>query len=195
MLRVARMQGHKLISTVAFCCTAALSVAAAPVREVSGVSMPESIRSDNKELRLNGLGLRKEKALFKVYVVALYLERPTTDAQIAITTDEEKRIVITMLRDLSREQFVQGVDAAIMRNSSAHMPALRARLDLLEKALPAPRKGNVLSFTYLPGVGTLMRGQGQELTILGKDFADALLSVWLGPKPISTVLKRQLMVG
>jgi hypothetical protein len=75
------------------------------------------------------------------------------------------------------------------------MPALRARLDLLENALPAPRKGNVLSFTYLPGVGTLMRGQGQELTIPGKDFADALLSVWLGPKPIGGTLKRQLLAG
>jgi hypothetical protein len=125
--------------------------------------------------------------------VALYLEQPTTDAQAAVTTDEEKRIVITMLRDLSREEFLQAVDAAIMRNSSADMPILRARLDLLENALPAPRKGNVLSFTYLPGVGTLMRGQGQEMTIPGKDFADALLLVWLGPKPIGGILKRQLL--
>jgi hypothetical protein len=79
-----------------------------------------------------------------------------------------------MLRDLSREQFVQAVDAAIMRNSSAEMPILRAQLDLLENALPAPRKGNVLSFTYLPG---------------------ALLSVWLGPKPIGGTLKRQLLAA
>lgn len=189
------MQVRNLILTTVFCCAAALSVAAVPVREVSGVNMPEVVRGDNKELRLNGMGLRKEKALFKVYVVALYLEQPTTDAQAAITTDEEKRIVISMLRDLTRDQFVEAVDAAIMRNSSADMPILRARLDLLENALPAPRKGNVLSFTYLPGVGTLMRGQGQELTIPGKDFADALLSVWLGPKPIGRALKRQLLAG
>jgi hypothetical protein len=58
--------------------------------------MPEVASGDNKELRLNGMGLRKEKALFKVYVVALYLEQPTTDAQAAIATDEEKRIVISI---------------------------------------------------------------------------------------------------
>jgi hypothetical protein len=189
------MQVRDLIPRAVFCCAAALSVAAVPVREASGVSMPEVVRGDNNELRLNGMGLRKEKDLFKVYVVALYLEQPTTDARAAITTDEEKRIVISMLRDLSRDQFVQAVDAAIMRNSSPEMPILRARLDLLENALPAPRKGNVLSFTYLPGVGTLMRGQGRELTIRGKDFADALLSVWLGPKPIGGTLKRQLLAG
>jgi hypothetical protein len=100
-----------------------------------------------------------------------------------------------LLRDLSREQFVQAVDEAVMRNSSAEMPIQRARLDLMENALPAPKKGNVLSFTYLPGVGTLMRGQGQEITIPGKDFADALLSVWLGPKPVGGALKRQLLTG
>jgi len=189
------MKVRDLIPTAVFCCAAALSVAAVPVREVSGISMPEVASGDNKELRLNGIGLRKEKALFKVYVVALYLEQPTTDAQAAITTEEEKRIVISMLRDLTREQFVQAVDAAIMRNSSAEMPSLRARLDRLENALPAPKKGNVLSFTYIPGVGTLMRGQGRELTIRGKDFADALLLVWLGPKPIGGALKRELLAG
>ncbi len=190
------MQVRDLIPTAVFCCAAALSAAVVPVHEVSGVSMPEVVRGDdNKELRLNGMGVRKETALFKVYVIALYLERPTTDARAAITTDEEKRIVISMLRDLSREQFVQAVETAIIRNSSSEMPVLRARLDLLENALPAPRKGNVLSFTYLPSVGTLMRGQGRELTIPGKDFADALLSVWLGPKPIGGSLKRQLLAG
>jgi hypothetical protein len=196
VLRVVGMQVRDLISTAVFCCAAALSVAAVPLREVSGVNMPEVVRGDdNKELRLNGIGLRKEKAFFKVYVIALYLERPTTNARAAIMTDEEKRIVISMLRDLSREQFVQAVEAAIIRNSSSEMPILRSRLDLLEDALPAPRKGNVLSFTYLPGVGTVMRGQGRELTIRGKDFADALLSVWLGPKPIGGALKHQLLAG
>ena len=189
------MKVRNLIWAASFYWAAALSVAAVPVHEVSGVSMPEVASSENKKLRLNGMGLRKEKALFKVYVVALYLEQPTTDAQAAITTDEEKRIVISMLRDLSREQFVQAVHEAVMRNSSAEMPILRTRLDLMENALPAPKKGNVLSFTYLPGVGTLMRGQGQEITIPGKDFADALLSVWLGPKPVGGALKRQLLAG
>lgn len=98
--------------------------------------------------------------------------------------------VISMLRDISRDQFVEAVEAAIMRNSSRDMPNLRVRLDLLENALPAPKRGNVLSFTYLPGVGTLMRGQGRELTIPGKDFADALLAVSIGE-----TLKRQLLAG
>ena len=85
---------------------------------------------------------------------------------------------------------------AIVRNSSGVMPILRDRLDLLQKALPPLEKGNVLTFTYLPGLsGTVLRAQGQEMTIPGKDFADALLSAWLGPAPVSEDLKRQLLGG
>jgi hypothetical protein len=100
-----------------------------------------------------------------------------------------------MLRDVSREMFVQAVEMGVMRNSGLQMPRLRARLDLLEEALPALKKGEVLDMTYLPGVGTLVRGGDQTMTIPGKDFSDALFSVWLGPKPVSPALKRQLLGG
>ena len=173
----------------------ALSVAAVRGSEVSGVSIPEVVSVAGEQLRLNGTGLGQEKVFFKVYVMGLYLEKPTTDARAAITTDEAKRIVIVMLRDVSREEFVQAVEKGIMRNSGPAMPTLRARLDLLEKALPALKKGNVLNFTYLPGAGTLVRGQGREMTIPGKDFADALFSVWLGPKPVNGAVKRELLSG
>jgi hypothetical protein len=69
-----------LISPViGFCCAAALSVAAVPVREVSGVSMPEVASGDNKELRLNGMGLRT-KFFIKIYVAGLYLGHKEKDA-------------------------------------------------------------------------------------------------------------------
>ena len=104
-----------------------------------------------------------------------------------------KRIVLTMLRDVSREKFVQAVEKGMKRNSGPEMPALRARLDTLEQALPELKKGNVLDFTYSPGAGTVVRGQGQEMEIPGKDFADALFSAWLGPEPDSRTLKRELL--
>jgi hypothetical protein len=180
----------KLIPITVLYCAATLGVAAAALE---GVSMPATMNVADKELTLNGMGVRKEKAFFKIYVVALYLEQPTSDARVAITSDQEKRIVLSMLRDVSRDQFVEAVETAILRNSSGVMPILRERLDLLQKALPPLEKGNVLTFTYLPGFGTVLRGPGQETTIPGKDFADALLSAWLGPKPVSGDLKRHLL--
>lgn len=184
---------RSLIAPAVFLCAVGLSFAADHVREESGVSMPEMVGVAGRELQLNGMGVFKEKAFFKVYVAGLYLEEPTADARAAINTDEAKRIVLVMLRDVSRETFVQAVETGILRNSGHAMPTLRARLDLLEQALPALKKGNVLDFTYLPAAGTLVRGQGKEMTIQGKDFADALFSAWLGTKPVNATLKRKLL--
>lgn len=194
-LSVGGMRVLSLVWMAVFCCATALSAAAVPEQAVSGVKMPVAVSVDGRELRLNGMGVRKMHVFFGVYVAGLYLEKPTTDAQVAIATDEAKRIVLVMLRDASRAQFVQAMKTGILRNSGPAMPTLRARLDRLEEALPAVRKGNVLEFTYLPGEGTLVHGEGKEMTIPGKDFADALFSVWLGPKPASEALKRQLLTG
>lgn len=157
--------------------------------------MPDELSVAGEKLRLNGMGVRREMVFFKGYVIALYLEKPTTEAQIAIQADEVKRVVITMLRDVGREMFVQAIELGMMRNSGAEMPAFRARLDLLEQAVPDLKKGDVVDLTWVPGVGTLVRGQGRNMTIPGKDFADALFAVWLGPKPVEASLKRELLGG
>lgn len=154
--------------------------------------MPETVNVAGKELRLNGVGLRKEK-IFKVYVVGLYLESPTRSARAAVETDQAKRIVLVMLRDVGRAPFLEAVEAGIERNSGEVMPALRKRLDRLKRALPDLKKGNILDFTYVPGVGTLVRGQGEEMAIPGKDFSEALFSVWLGPDPVDRGVKRKLL--
>ena len=75
---------------------------------MAGVSLPEVVSVAGKELRLNGMGVLKRAIFFKVYVVGLYLEKPTTDARVAIATDEAKRIVISMRRDVSREKVCPG---------------------------------------------------------------------------------------
>ncbi len=189
------MKLRSLIAAAGCWCAVSVGAAADHAREESGVIMPEMVGVAGREFQLNGMGVFKEKALFKVYVAGLYLEDPTTDARIAISTDKAKRIVIVMLRDVNRETFVQAVETGILRNSGGAMPALRARLDLLEQALPALKKGDILDFTFVPGAGTVVRGQRKEMTIPGKDFADALFSAWLGTKPVNAALKRKLLGG
>src|SRR5580698_2211634 len=170
------MSVRNRIAKGVFCCAAALDVTAVQAREVLGVNMPDEVDVAGRKLRLNGMGVRHEVIFFKGYVIAIYLEKPTTDAQIAIQTDEAKRIMITMLRNVSREMFVQAIESGFMRNSGAEISALRARLNLLEQAVPDLKKGDVLDLTWVPGVGTLVRGRGREMTIPGKDFSDALFT-------------------
>jgi hypothetical protein len=180
------------------CCLAGLGAAVAEARKVSGVNLPEKVTVAGRELQLNGMGLSKQKRFFKtykVYVIGLYLEKPTRNPRVAIAVDEAKRIVLVMKRDVGRDAFIQAVESGIERNSGPVMPALRDRLDRLKQALPDLRKGDHLDFTYLPGAGTLVRGQGKEMAIPGKDFADALFSVWLGPDPVDRGVKHKLLDG
>lgn len=174
-------------------CALTSGVWTAPARDLVGVSMPDVIRIAARELRLNGMGIGTELSIFKVYVVGLYLEGKTTDPQSAIASNQAKRIALTLLRDVSRERFVQAVEKGMTINSGPAISKLRARLNILEQALPDLQKGNVLDFTYLPGVGTVVRGKGREMTIPGKDFSDALLSVWLGPKAVNGSLRHSLL--
>ena len=164
-------------------------------REVLGVTMPEVVNVAGGNLRLNGMGVRTEKVFFKAYVIALYLEKPTTDARVAIQTDETRRVVITMLRAVGRDTFVQAIESAFMRNSGSALSTLRARLDLLEHAVSDLGKGDVLDLTWVPGAGTVVRRQSRTITIPGKDFADAMFAIWLGPKPVEAALKRALLGG
>jgi hypothetical protein len=182
------------VASAAFVCAAAVSVATSDARDLVGVTMPENVSISGSQLKLNGMGVGT-KGFIKIYVIALYLGRPTSDARTAIKTDEAKRIVLTMLRDVSREKFVQAVERDMTHNPGVPMAALRRRLDLLESVLPALKKGNVLDFTYLPARGTLVRGQGREIAIPGKDFADALFSIWLSAQSSNPALQRQLLRG
>jgi Chalcone isomerase-like len=183
-----------LLAVATICCALVSCVAMLQASDVAAVSMPEVVTANGRTLTLNGMGVGT-KLFVRVYIIGFYLETKTTDARTAISVDEAKRISLVMVRDVSRQQFVQAVEKGMIRNAGPAMPALRARLDLLEHALPALQKGNVLDFTYLPGTGTIVRGNGRELTIPGKDFDDALLSVWLGPDAANRILRHDLLRG
>lgn len=183
-----------MVAAAVILCALINSVSSAYARDPAGETMPEILRDNGRVLALNGTGVGT-KILVHVYAIGLYLERKTTDARTAIASDEAKRIALVMLRNVSRQQFVQAVERGMVGNSGVPIATLRSRLDVLERALPALAKGDMIDFTYLPGVGTVVRGQGRELKIPGKDFAEALFSVWLGPHADSTSLRDKLLGG
>ena len=56
--------------------------------------------------------------------------------------------------------------------------------------------GDDIVLTYVPGRGTVVSVKGAEKGVIeGKDFADALFSVWLGPNPVQEDLKLALLGG
>lgn len=176
---------------------AALSLLALPVLAqvvVDDVRLPESRTIEGKELTLNGAGLRTK--VVKLYVGALYLEEPSKNADEVIGSDQVKRFELHVLRDLSKEQVADTIRDGFEKNSQADMGKLKSRLDKLVNAIPAVKRGEIMSVTYVPGKGTTVEGPNNPpVTLEGEDFQRAMFSIWLGETPAQQSLKRELLQG
>jgi hypothetical protein len=90
---------HMRSSVVAiFSLTSVLAVSAvsplgtgALAGELAGITLPDTLKTGDKTLKLNGLGLRK-KSVFKVYVGGLYLESASKDGGAIVASDQAKAI-------------------------------------------------------------------------------------------------------
>ena len=178
----------------AFCVLAlALPAVSASAADVAGVKLPDTVEVDGKTLRLNGAGLRK-KAIFKVYVGALYVETPSKDASTLLSSDQIKSMRLHMLRDVKGSSVSGAISDGFELNSKAAMPQLQPRLDQLAKMIPDVSDGETIFLTWIPEKGTQVAVRGTTVgTIEGRDFADALFAVWLGPKPVQDDLKQALL--
>jgi hypothetical protein len=165
---------------------------AARAAELSGVTMPDTFKTGEKTLKLNGLGLRK-KAMFKVYVGGLYLESPSKDAGAILASDQAKGIRMHFLRDLTKAQLVEAFREGFEANVK-DPAAQKAAFDKMLALVPDVKEGTTLTFMYLPGKGTTLSAGNKELGVFeGKGFADAVFSIWLGPKPPSDDLKKGML--
>jgi hypothetical protein len=98
-----------------------------------------------------------------------------------------------MLRDLDAATIVDAIRTGFDKNAKAQLPALQERLDAFCKIVPAVKKGQTLTISYVPGKGTSISGAGGSTVITGKDFADALFSVWIGKAPVDDGLKKGML--
>jgi chalcone isomerase-like protein len=161
--------------------------------EVAGVKMPDTVTVEGKTLKLNGAGLRK-KVVFKVYVAGLYLETPSKDAAAIVSSDQIKSMRLHILRTLEAGKITEAISEGFEKNSKAQMGALKERLDRFNAMFPNVKEGDEIAMTYVPGKGTVVTAKGVEKGVIGgKDFADALFSVWLGPNPVQEDLKKALL--
>jgi hypothetical protein len=156
---------------------------------LAGVTLPDTVNVNGKDLVLNGMGLRK-KAIFKVYVGALYLPAKSADAEAVIKLDEPKRMVMHFVRDVGKEKIAEGWKEGFANNSPATLETLQQRLDEFAALWVDMADGDEATMTYVPGIGLKVEMKGKEVGLLqGKAFADAVLACWLGPHPPSEDLK------
>ncbi len=161
--------------------------------ELAGVKLPDTKTVAGKTLKLNGMGLRK-KAVFKVYVGGLYLEAPSKDPNAVVAADAPKSIEMHFLRSVGRDSLVDAFKEGFEANAGQKAVNQKAAIEKMYGMVADVKDGSKLTFTYAPGAGTTVGRDGKDVgTIEGKEFADALFLLWMGPKPPSEDLKKGLL--
>ena len=172
---------------------ATLCVSTAVARDLAGVTLPDTLRAGETTLQLNGLGVR-QKAIFKVYVGGLYLAAPSKDATAILAADQPKAIRMHFLRALSKAQLVDARQEGFTANAKDKAAAQQATFTKMLALVPDVKEGDTLTFTYVPGQGTTLQVNDHQVGVFaGKDFADAVFSIWLGPEPPSKDLQKGML--
>ena len=170
----------------------------AEATQVQGVSYAPTLQLQGKALQLNGAGTRY-KAVFKVYTAGLYLEKTAHSLQDIAALPGPKRISVTMLRDIDSSElgklFARGMEDNMERAAFSRLvPGVMRMSDIFtqhKKLLT----GETFTVDWIPGQGTVVtvKGQPQGEAFKEPEFFNALLGIWLGPKPADQQLKKALL--
>lgn len=160
-----------------------LITAPAMSAEKAGVVLLDTQMVGAKQLWINGVALR-EKFVFDVYVAALYLTKKTTDAEAILAKDAPRMMLMHFLRDVEAKKINDAWLEGLEANVENVTPELKAKFVQLSKMMVDIKEGQSMGFTYDPVSGTDIMVAGETKGgIPGKDFADAILATWIGPKP------------
>lgn len=177
---------------------AASGVSSVSAAEVAGIRIDDVARVGNQDLKLNGAGIR-HKAIFKVYVAALYLnDRKATAAEV-LSAPGAKRVTLVMLRDVGNEELARGFMSGIQQNSDksekARFISQLQKFGEIFASIPELKKGDVLTTDWVPDSGTVIHVNGRKVSDQLPDpaFYNALLKIWLGDKPVDARLKPAML--
>jgi chalcone isomerase-like protein len=191
------MRAGRALSMLSLVLMGATCARPAVAGECAGVSVPDAVSVDGKQLVLNGMGLR-EATLFKIdiYVAALYVEHRSADAAAIVNSEEVKQLRVRFVRNVSRDDMLENMRRGFMAGAGANWAALEERFNQLKAWMPALHSGDEFVITYRPNIGIdVQRGNLSLGPIPGKDYADVAFRVWLGDHPPSAELKRGLLGG
>ncbi len=163
-------------------------------KTLADVTMVDQIVVADTTLHLNGMGLRRKLGI-KVYVAGLYLEQKTHDADEALSASGPKRFVMHYLTDRATEERMEAAWIKGFRtNSPDSYEILEDRVMIYIDFFDDLKAGDVVECTMIPGAGTTVTLNGEELGVIdGDDFQTALLRIGLGEKPPTNSLKRGLL--
>ncbi|UJW83842.1 chalcone isomerase family protein [Hydrogenophaga sp. SL48] len=166
--------------------------------DVAGVKLEDRITVNNAPLQLNGAGVRY-KAVFKVYTAGLYLSAKADTPEAVLTAPGPKRMTITMLRDIDSTElgklFSRGMEDNMERSAFSKLIPGVLRMSQVFSNHKVLKTGETFLIDWVPGTGTVLtiKGQVEGEPFKEPEFFNALMRIWLGPKPADWLLKDALL--
>lgn len=154
--------------------------------EVLGVKFPSEKAVAGKTLKLNGVAYRKALGFIKVYVVGLYLEKPTQNPNTVIHSEQIKQLYFHYLTSKATAKKLQEGYLDLMRQCNS--PDLYRRnekdVELYASWLDKDMKPGLTSIsTYVPGKGLSLEYQGEiRGTITNPEFIQMYYTYNFGEK-------------
>lgn len=187
------MNHRPLLAALAFAAATAHVSFAAAATNVAGMTFDDTLNVAGQTLVLNGTGVRT-RLLSKVYAMGLHVSQRANDAGTLQNHAGSERIRIVTLRDLSAEQFVEGLKKNHTAEALAALePALGAfRKGMLEiKDAPANTEVLIESWNGITRLTVAGKRRGED--IADERFFPALLHIWIGDVPADAKLKQNLL--
>lgn len=195
------MKTSALLRTLLAVATAsllALPVARAATVDVAGVKLEDRTSLAGSPLVLNGAGVRY-KAVFKVYAAGLYLGQKADTPEAVLAMPGPKRISITMLRDIDSAElgklFSRGMEDNMDRTAFSKLIPGVLRMSQVFTDHKNLKEGDNFLIDWVPGTGTVLtiKGKVEGEPFKEPEFFNALVRIWLGPKPADWMLKDALL--
>ena len=174
-----------------------VGVFAAPV-DVAGIKVEDTIDLQGTKLQLNGAGVRY-KAVFKVYVAALYVGKKVATPEEFYAATGPKRMSITMLREIDSNELGKAFTKGFEENApKGEMAKLIPGLIRMGQVFSDQKKlvaGDTFTNDWIPGTGLVItiKGKTQGEPFKEQEFFNALMRIWLGPNPADWKLKDALL--
>jgi len=162
---------------------------------IGGVKMPDKITVADKELILNGAGVR-ERFFLDLYVGGLYLIKKNTDANKVMNADETMSIKLHIISTLiTSKKMKNAVEEGFENSTNDNTSPLRKKIDRFIAVFKEEIKENdIYDITYIPEKGVEVYKNGKlNDTIEGLDFKKALWGIWFCDKPAQKSLKDNML--
>jgi Chalcone isomerase-like len=165
---------------------------------MEGLQFDDQTRVANRELKLNGLGIRSI-FIFKAYVAGLYVSDKVASTQDVQRYAGPIRLQLRMLMEVGSTDIKQALVDGMRKNvNEAQWQAMQDRVADFSRTIESigvVRPGDTINLDFVPERGLLLAVNGVDKggAIRGLDFYSAMLAVFVGDDPVDTRLKRGLL--